>query len=91
MRSLHKLQVRESLFVCRYPLQIGLITSILIGLQSGRILTSKQVEFCRESSSGYNTNAYYLAINIIATLESVRLLTDDIRENPKKYVSIEIF
>jgi phospholipid/cholesterol/gamma-HCH transport system substrate-binding protein len=29
--------------------------------------------------------------NIIATLESIRLLTDDIRENPKKYVSIEIF
>ena len=29
--------------------------------------------------------------DLIATLESVRLLTDDIRENPKRYVTIDIF
>ena len=28
---------------------------------------------------------------LIQTLESVRLLTDDIRENPRRYVRIEIF
>ena len=29
--------------------------------------------------------------NLAAALESVRLLTEDIRENPGRYVKIEIF
>mmetsp|Transcript_31805 Transcript_31805/g.77040 ORF Transcript_31805/g.77040 Transcript_31805/m.77040 type:complete len:1246 (-) Transcript_31805:208-3945(-) len=53
-----------------YPLQIGLITAVLVGLQASRILTSKQLEFFRETSSGYDSNAYLLAVNIMATLET---------------------
>lgn len=53
-----------------FPLQIGLITAVLVGLQASRILTSKQLEFFRETSSGYDSNAYLLAVNIMATLET---------------------
>lgn len=54
-----------------FPLQIGLITAVLIGLQSSKALTSKRTEFFRETSSGYNPNAYFLAINIVSTLEAM--------------------
>ncbi|CAJ1948621.1 unnamed protein product [Cylindrotheca closterium] len=58
-----------------YPLQIGLITAVLVGLQTSRILTSKQLEFFREASSGYDSNAYLLAVNIMATVEtSIQIL-----------------
>jgi hypothetical protein len=40
-----------------------------MGLQSTKVLTNKRLEFFREASSGYNINAYFVAINITATLE----------------------
>jgi hypothetical protein len=52
-------------------LQIGLITAVLIGLQASKVLTSKRTEFFRETSSGYDPNAYFLAVNIVSTLEAV--------------------
>jgi hypothetical protein len=52
-----------------YPLKIGIIVAVLVGLQATRILTSKRIEFFREASSGYNINAYFAAINIVATVE----------------------
>jgi uncharacterized membrane protein YciS (DUF1049 family) len=42
---------------------------VLIGLQATRILTDKRLEFFREASSGYDINAYYVAVNIVATIE----------------------
>jgi hypothetical protein len=52
-------------------LQIGLITAVLIGLQASKALTSKRTEFFRETSSGYDPNAYFLAVNIVSTLEAL--------------------
>ena len=42
----------------------------MIGLQATKILTSKRIEFFREASSGFNINAYYAAVNIVATIET---------------------
>ncbi len=52
-----------------YPLKIGIIVAVLVGLQATRILTSKRIEFFREASSGSDINAYFTAINIVATAE----------------------
>jgi len=74
-----------------YPLQIGLITAVLVGLQASRTLTSKQLEFFRETSSGYNSNAYLMAVNIIVTLETsiqitiVALISAMLREPVSSY------
>jgi hypothetical protein len=46
-----------------------------MGLQATRILTDKRLEFFREASSGYNINAYFVAVNIVATIEhSVQIM-----------------
>jgi hypothetical protein len=52
-----------------FPLKIGIIIAVLVGLQATKILTSKRIEFFREASSGYNINAYFTAINVVATVE----------------------
>jgi hypothetical protein len=41
----------------------------LIGLQATRIVTSKRLEFFREASSGYNIDAYYVAVQFVSTVE----------------------
>lgn len=51
-----------------YPLKVGIIVAVLTGLQATRITTSKQTEFFREASTN-NMNAYYVAINIVSTVE----------------------
>jgi len=51
----------------QYPLKLGVITAVLIGLQATKIVTTKRLEFFRESGSGYNGNAYFLAVNCVAT------------------------
>jgi hypothetical protein len=38
-------------------------------LTATKILTQKRVEFFREAGSGYNLNAYFVAVNIVASLE----------------------
>ena len=48
---------------------MGIIAAVLIGLQATKILTSKRIEFFREASSGYNINAYFVAVNIVSTIE----------------------
>ena len=53
----------------RYPLKIGIIIAVLVGLQATRILTGKKLEFFREASSGYDINAYYLAVHLVSFLE----------------------
>ena len=53
----------------RFPLKVGIISAVLIGLQATKIVTSKRIEFFREASSGYNINAYFVAVNIVASVE----------------------
>lgn len=53
----------------QYPLKVGIILSVLLGLTGTRIVTDHRLEFFREAGSGYNLNAYFLAIIIISTLE----------------------
>jgi hypothetical protein len=56
-------------------LKVGIIISVLLGLTAMRILTKKRLQFFREAGSGYNLNAYFFAVNIVATLEhSVQVL-----------------
>jgi hypothetical protein len=56
-------------------LKIGIIISVLLGLTAMRIVTDKRLQFFREAGSGYNLNAYFFAVNIMATLEhSVQVL-----------------
>eukprot|EP00538_Stauroneis_constricta_P012480 CAMPEP_0119548188 /NCGR_PEP_ID=MMETSP1352-20130426/2157_1 /TAXON_ID=265584 /ORGANISM="Stauroneis constricta, Strain CCMP1120" /LENGTH=1292 /DNA_ID=CAMNT_0007593377 /DNA_START=125 /DNA_END=4003 /DNA_ORIENTATION=- len=58
-----------------FALKSGLIIAVLIGLQATKIITTKRVEFFREAASGYDLNAYFLAVNIVATLEhSVQIM-----------------
>jgi len=48
---------------------------VIVGLTATKPITEKRVEFFREAGSGYNVNAYFLAINITTTIEhSVQLL-----------------
>ena len=53
----------------RYAMKMGVVLSVLIGLTATKILTSKRIEFFREAGSGYNINAYFLAVNIMSTIE----------------------
>lgn len=53
----------------QYPLKIGIIISVLLGLTAMQIITKKQLQFFREAANGYDLNAYFVAVNIVATLE----------------------
>jgi ABC-type multidrug transport system ATPase subunit len=53
----------------QYPLKVGIILSVLLGLTATKIVTSKRLEFFREAGSGYNLNAYFWAISILSTIE----------------------
>mmetsp|Transcript_17412 Transcript_17412/g.40037 ORF Transcript_17412/g.40037 Transcript_17412/m.40037 type:complete len:1463 (+) Transcript_17412:134-4522(+) len=53
----------------QYPLKVGIILCIIVGLTATNTLTSKRLEFFREAGSGYDTNAYFFAINILSTIE----------------------
>ncbi|KAL3921731.1 MAG: hypothetical protein SGILL_002591 [Bacillariaceae sp.] len=53
----------------QYPLKVGIILSVLLGLTATKIVTSKRLEFFREAGSGYNLNAYFWAISILSTVE----------------------
>lgn len=60
----------SSLFnIYRYPLKVGIILCVLLGLTATKIVTSKRLEFFRESGSGYNLNAFFFAISILSTVE----------------------
>jgi len=56
-------------------LQIAVIGSVLVGLAATKAISGKKLEFLRESSSGYNIDAYYLAITLVMTIEhSIQLI-----------------
>jgi hypothetical protein len=50
-------------------LKVGIILCVLLGLTGTKIVTSKRLEFFRESGSGYNLNAYFFAVSILSTFE----------------------
>lgn len=50
-------------------MKAGVIAAVLIGLTATKSITDKRLEFFREAASGYDVNAYFLAVNIVATLE----------------------
>jgi hypothetical protein len=50
-------------------LKAGIVISALVGLTATKVLTEKRQMFFREAASGYNLNAYYVAVNIMATTE----------------------
>eukprot|EP00532_Pseudo-nitzschia_australis_P020819 CAMPEP_0168291848 /NCGR_PEP_ID=MMETSP0142_2-20121227/6616_1 /TAXON_ID=44445 /ORGANISM="Pseudo-nitzschia australis, Strain 10249 10 AB" /LENGTH=897 /DNA_ID=CAMNT_0008239483 /DNA_START=9 /DNA_END=2702 /DNA_ORIENTATION=+ len=52
-----------------YPMKVGIILCIIVGLPATNTLTSKRMEFFRESGSGYDMNAYFFAINMLSTIE----------------------
>jgi len=43
--------------------------TVLVGLTATKILTEKRAEFFREAGSGYNIDAYFVAVNIFSTVE----------------------
>lgn len=53
----------------QYPLKVGIILCVFLGLAGMKVVTSKRLEFFREAGSGYNLNAYFAAINVLATIE----------------------
>ena len=53
----------------REAVKTAVIVAVLVGLNATKAMSEKHVEFLRETSSGYSINAYYLAVNITATLE----------------------
>jgi hypothetical protein len=50
-------------------LKVGIILCVLLGLTGTKIVTSKRIEFFREAGSGYNINAYFIALCVISTIE----------------------
>jgi NADH:ubiquinone oxidoreductase subunit K len=53
----------------QYALSLGVIASVLIALTSVKAITDKRLEFFREASSGYSSNAYFLAVNVFTTID----------------------
>eukprot|EP00588_Corethron_pennatum_P019915 CAMPEP_0194313112 /NCGR_PEP_ID=MMETSP0171-20130528/10006_1 /TAXON_ID=218684 /ORGANISM="Corethron pennatum, Strain L29A3" /LENGTH=1166 /DNA_ID=CAMNT_0039067921 /DNA_START=59 /DNA_END=3560 /DNA_ORIENTATION=+ len=49
--------------------QIGLITSVTVSLAALFTMSDKRLEFLRECSSGYDMDAYFIAVNVSGTLE----------------------
>mmetsp|Transcript_34130 Transcript_34130/g.49529 ORF Transcript_34130/g.49529 Transcript_34130/m.49529 type:complete len:875 (-) Transcript_34130:267-2891(-) len=55
--------------VLQYNLQIGVIISVLVSLAAAKVISEKRIEFFREAGSGYDINAYFLALNFTSTIE----------------------
>lgn len=48
---------------------MGVVIAVLVGLTATKTITEKRNEFFREAASGYNINAYYVAVNVVSTAE----------------------
>ena len=53
----------------RYGVSVAVIGSVLIALTAVKAITDKRLEFFREAGSGYNCNAYFLAVNVFTTID----------------------
>lgn len=52
-----------------FAMKVGVILSVVLGLSAGGNFNDKRLEFFREAASGYDANAYYLALHITTLLE----------------------
>ena len=59
--------VSECLF--SYAMMIGVILSVIVGINATKIITEKRLEFFREAASGISVGAFYAAANITNTFE----------------------
>ena len=50
-------------------MMVGLILSVLNGLNATKVITERRLEFFREAQSGTSVTAYYLAASLTATVE----------------------
>jgi hypothetical protein len=58
-----------------YLSQMCVSISLLTTLSSAKVLSDKRNEFFREAASGFNINAYFLAVNLFVSLEvTVRMI-----------------
>lgn len=56
--------IRGFMGILNFATKISLPLCVLTALSSTKMLTEKRSEFYRETTSGYDMNSYYLAINI---------------------------
>lgn len=68
-QPLFEFSLKGSVGYLRYGVSVGVITSVLIALTSVKAITEKRLEFYREAGSGYNINAYFLAVNIYTSVD----------------------
>jgi len=61
--------IRGIAAVQSYAMLVGIIMSVLIGLNASKSITEKKLEFYREAQSGVNVTSYYLAASITSTVE----------------------
>lgn len=52
-----------------YGMMVGLILSVLVGLNATKILINNKLEFFREAQSGLNVTSCFIAASITSTLE----------------------
>ena len=52
-----------------YAMMVGLIMSVLVGLNATKVVTNNKLEFFRECQSGSNVSAFYIAASVTATVE----------------------
>jgi len=52
-----------------YAMMVGLIVSVLIGLNATKIITEKKLQFFREAQSGVSVTAYFIAASITTSFE----------------------
>jgi ABC-type multidrug transport system ATPase subunit/Ca2+-binding EF-hand superfamily protein len=68
-KPLFEFSLLGSVGYLRYGASVGVIASVLIALMSVKAITEKRLEFFREAGSGYDTNAYFLAVNIFTSFD----------------------
>ena len=59
----------EATQILGYGGKVSVIIAVLTTLSTAKLLTDKRVEFFREAASGYNINAYFLAVVVFTTCE----------------------
>lgn len=45
------------------------MTGVLVGLSATRTMSSKRLQFYKESSNGYDVNSYFWSVNVMSVLE----------------------
>jgi len=60
----------EAVKIKGYGFVFGLVVTILVSLAASKTSTTKQLEFFRESASGYSVSAFFCAQSICYILES---------------------